>query len=233
MRWMAKGTVWIGAGVLILFGGLTTGKAGTRIPAELLREAKTLAALEADYFKKRLANDWRGIYEYQHPGYRRHVSLEKFKNFEGRAVYVTGETSQQHMSGAQTPAPALKGFMGLPISRRYKMFTNPHIQVKDYRLETVSISEDGEYAMTRITTFGREQLNPALVKTFMGFDFKRPYIDFWEKVEGRWVITLLSHPVSVSGKVTQYLVPNNNSAWDTTRFVDIDRRALGDSSRIR
>jgi hypothetical protein len=55
-----------------------------------------------------------------------------------------------------------------------------------------------------------------------------PLTDYWEKVGGSWVITLLSAPVSrVSGAgILKYYLPNNNSAWVKMDFVEINSDEL-------
>ena len=55
------------------------------------------------------------------------------------------------------------------------------------------------------------------------FDAKYPLTDFWEKVDGEWVITLLSAPINTSGAgILKYYVPNNKTGWEKTEFVEID-----------
>jgi hypothetical protein len=43
-------------------------------------EAKKLAAIEKDYFHKRLNNDWKGIYQHQNPRFKAKVSVERSWN---------------------------------------------------------------------------------------------------------------------------------------------------------
>ena len=120
-----------------------------------------------------------------------------------------------------------KDALGFPRKNYYKWFYNPFIQVKDYELEKISISKDGKYAMVKIMLTGRERINPALVREDISFDMRRPHIDYWEKVDGKWVITVLSDTSSISGGMkTLYFIPNNNDAWEKKEYVDFDADSI-------
>ena len=81
--------------------------------------------------------------------------------------------------------------------------------------------------MVEITLKGRERLNPALVRGDISFDMARPHIDYWEKVDGKWVITVLVDKTSISGAMkTLYFIPNNNDAWVKKEYVHIDPASL-------
>jgi hypothetical protein len=209
-------------------------KSWGEVSDEVLKEAKTLAKLEDDYFKKRLDNDLKGAYQYQHPAYKEKISLEEFLYFEGRLIsnYRTG--MQAHISGVMIPTlehikknTGKRDVLGFARPSRYKWFENPFIKVKKYSLEQISISEDGKYAMTEIMLTGRERLNPALIRGNIVFDIKRTHIDYWEKVNGQWVITVLIDNSSISGsKKTLYFIPNNNDAWKKMEYVQVDSASL-------
>ena len=51
----------------------------------------------------------------------------------------------------------------------------------------------------KIMVKGKQRLNPAIARGNFEFDAQYPLTDYWEKVDGSWVITLLSRPVSLSG----------------------------------
>ena len=81
--------------------------------------------------------------------------------------------------------------------------------------------------MVEITLKGRERLNPALVRGDISFDMARPHIDYWEKVDGKWVITVLVERSSISGGMkTLYFIPNNNDAWEKKEYIHIDPASL-------
>ena len=117
--------------------------------------------------------------------------------------------------------------LGFPRPSYYKWFRNPFIKVQRYSLERISISEDGQYAMVKIVLKGRERLNPAQVRGDIQFDMIRPHVDYWEKVDGKWVITVLVDKTSISGAMkTLYFIPNNNDAWVKKEYVHIDPASL-------
>jgi len=206
----------------------------SEVSDKFLNEAKTLAKLEDDFFKKRLNNDLKGAYNYQHPAYKEKISLEEFLYFEGRLTSDYRGGAQAHISGNMLPTlehikknPSKRDVLGFPRPYHYKWFKNPFITVQRYSLDRISISEDGQYAMAEITLKGRERLNPVLVRGNIVFDMARPHIDYWEKVDGKWAITVLVDRSSISGGMrTLYFIPNNNDAWEKKEYVHIDPASL-------
>ncbi|MBC8286575.1 MAG: hypothetical protein H8E42_03780 [Nitrospinae bacterium] len=232
MRGISKITSYLLSAVFLLV--VASEKSWGQVTDDVLKEAKTLAKLEDDYFKKRLNNDLKGTYQYQHPVYKEKISLEEFLYFEGRLISEYREGGQAHISGGMLPPmdyikknPSKRDALGFPRPSRYKWFVNPFITVKSYSLERISISEDGKYAMTEIMLEGTERLNPVLVRGNISFDMNRPHIDYWEKVDGKWVITVLVDNSSISGsRKTLYFIPNNNDAWQKMEYVQIDSASL-------
>jgi hypothetical protein len=232
MRGISKITSYLLSVLFLLV--VVSEKSWGEVSDEVLKEAKTLAKLEDDYFKKRLDNDLKGAYQYQHPAYKEKISLEEFLYFEGRLIsnYRTG--IQAHISGVMIPTlehikknTGKRDVLGFARPSRYIWFVNPFIKIKRYYLEQISISKDGKYAMTEIMLTGRERLNPALVRGNIAFDMKRTHIDYWEKVNGQWVITVLIDNSSISGsKKTLYFIPNNNDAWKKMEYVQVDSASL-------
>lgn len=234
MRDISKITGYLLSGLFLLGMIFVPGKSWAQVSDEFLNEAKTLAKLEEDFFKKRLNNDLKGAYDYQHPAYKKKISLEEFLYFEGRLVTDYRSGAQAHISGGMIPPlgfikknPRKKDALGFPRPYHYKWFVNPYISVQRYSLERISISEDGRYAMVEIMLKGRERLNPALVRGDISFDMSRPHIDYWEKVDGKWVITVLVDQSSISGgKKSTYFIPNTNDAWEKKEYVKIDPASL-------
>jgi len=200
----------------------------------VLKEAKELEKIEKEYFNKRLQNDLKGTYKFQHPDFKKAISIEEFMYFEGDVVSGYRNELMGHISGGMIPPLnwikknfTKKDVLGFPRKSRYKWFVNPFRKVKDYNLEKISISKDGKFAIVNIMLIGRERINPALVREDISFDFKRPYADYWEKVDGKWVITVLTHSSSISGGVkTLYSIPNNNDAWEKKDYIHIDTESL-------
>ncbi len=205
---------------------------------KLLKEARTLAALQKDYFAKRQAGKWKSLYAYQHPQFQKKVSLEEYKFFEGRVVHDYRDTADQHVSGGLMPSlayikknPEKKDALGFPAPRSYRWFTNPFVKVNGYTLEKVSISEDGRHAMVVGKLKAREQLNPALVRDNIAFDVEESHIDYWEKVKGRWRIALLAHAASISGSKVKYLIPSQSPLWEKKKFVHFQAASLKKQKR--
>jgi len=234
MRGISKTTGYFLSGIFLLSWVFVPGKSWAQISDKFLNEAKTLAKLEDGFFKKRLNNDLKGAYSYQHPVYKEKISIEEFLYYEGRLASDYRNGVLAHISGGMIPSverikknPRKRDVLGFPRSYHFKWFTNPFIKVQRYSLERISISEDGQFAMVEITLKGRERLNPALVRGDIQFDMARPHIDYWEKVDGKWVITVLIDNSSISGGMsTSYFIPNNNDAWAKKEYVHIDPASL-------
>ena len=232
MRGISKITSYLLIALILLV--VVSEKSWGLVSDEVLKEAKILAHLEDDYFKKRLNNDLKGVYQYQHPAYREKISVEEFLYFEGRLISEYRNGMQAHISGVMLPSlehikknTTKKDVLGFPRPSRYKWFENPFIKIEGYTLERISISENGKYAMTEIMLTGTERLNPALIRGDISFDMKRSHIDYWEKVNGKWVITILIDNSSISGSnKTLYFIPNNNDAWQKMEYVQIDSENL-------
>ena len=96
-------------------------------------------------------------------------------------------------------------------------------KIKTYSLEKISISVDGKYAKVKTMLKGKERLNPMMVRGNFEFDAQQSLTDHWEKVDGKWVITLLSTPVNTSGAgMLKYYLPNNKSGWGKADFAEIN-----------
>ena len=110
------------------------------------------------------------------------------------------------------------------MKRRYAWSEDPYLKIKSFSLEKISISTDGKYAKVNVMLKGRQRLNPAVTR---GGDYEfaaqYPTTDYWEKVNGNWVITLLSKPANLSGTgALKFFVPNNKSGWGKAEFVEIN-----------
>jgi hypothetical protein len=234
MRGFSKTMGYLLSGVFLLSWVFVPGKSWAQVSDKFLKEAKTLTKLEDDFFKKRLNNDLKGAYNYQHPDYKEKISIEEFLYFEGRLESDYRNGVMPHISGLMIPSmehikknTVKRDILGFPRPSYYKWFMNPFIKVQRYSLERISISEDGQYAMVKIVLKGRERLNPAQVRGDIQFDMIRPHVDYWEKVDGKWVITVLVDKTSISGAMkTLYFIPNNNDAWVKKEYVHIDPASL-------
>ena len=100
----------------------------------VLKDAKELEKLEKDYFNKRLKNDLKGAYQYQHPDFKKAISIEEFMYFEGRIVSGYRNGLMGHISGGMIPPLnwikknfAKKDALGFPRASYYKWFINSSI----------------------------------------------------------------------------------------------------------
>jgi len=103
MKRFVKKTVYMFLG-LVCLGGISTANASwADIGDAVLKEAQELEKLEKEYFDKRLKNDLRGAYQYQHPKYKKEISVEEFLYFEGRLVSGYRNGLMGHISGGMLP----------------------------------------------------------------------------------------------------------------------------------
>ncbi|PIQ97878.1 MAG: hypothetical protein COV67_01925 [Nitrospinae bacterium CG11_big_fil_rev_8_21_14_0_20_56_8] len=223
--------------VLVL---LTMGAAGrvSAAPGDLhpdarwIAEGQALLAREAVYLQKRIAGDLEGIYAFQHPEYRKRITFDEFRFYDGRVVFNFRELAREHISGAQPPSleeVRRQGHrtdpLGFPAPVIYKWFPHNLFTLQKHFVESVSISADGKHAMVTLKLEGKEKLPPFLRFPIL-FDTTRKYADYWEKVNGRWYITLLADAARLSGNTVEYLIPNGNAAWQTLEWIEIDPRQL-------
>ena len=203
------------------------------IKPQLTDEAKILFDREKLLFNARMNVDWEKIHGFQHPEFRKKISVDEIRYFEGWAASNYREKAEQsaHISGAYVPSVDYmkknvhkKDPLGFPVKRRYAWSGNPFIKIKTFSLEKISISRDGKYAKVKVMLKGRQRLNPAAVRGgHYEFPAQYPKTDYWEKVNGDWTITLLSKPVNLSGTgALKFFVPNDKSGWGKAEFVEIN-----------
>lgn len=204
---------------------------------QLNREAIILLNEEKKLLDARLKEEWNIIHNLQHPDFRKKVSLEEIRYFEGWVTNDYRERAKQnaHISGSFVPTLDFikkntnkKDPLGYPVVRRYRWSDDPFLKIKSYSVEKIFISADGKYAKVKSMLKGRQRLNPALTRGGnYEFAAQYPLTDYWEKVGGDWVITLLSIPVNTSGRgVIKYYVPNNKSSWVKAEFLEINLKDL-------
>ena len=184
----------------------------------------------------RINVNWKKMHDFQHPDFRKKISLDEIRYFEGWVTSDYREKAKQnaHISGSFVPTldfikknPNKLDPLGFPVVRRYKWSEDPFLKVKSYSLKKISISKDGKYAKVKVMLKGRQRLNPAVVRGNFEFDAQYPLTDYWEKVDGDWVITLLSAPVRTSGTgILKYYIPNDKSGWGKAEFVEITPKDL-------
>ena len=205
-----------------------------QISKDLLQEARNLINVEQDYFQKRMASDWPAIYDQQHPAFKKRISYEEFVFYDGRIAYDFWDWPSNRVSGgALAPSKQFirdnqgkKDMLGFPALRKYKMASNPLVTIERSEIEKVSISKNGLFAKVTSRYYGKETLHPAIVKAIMVIPFEQTFVDYWEKVDGKWKITILQDPASISGNTLYHLIPYDLDAWDHIEFVDISASAV-------
>ncbi len=203
-------------------------------PASFIKEAKALYNIEEDYFQKRIKSDWKALYDYQHPDYRNKVTFEEFEYFDGRAVIDYAKTSPLHVSGAPGAGLELikkgmvkRDMLGYPVERKYRMFNDPLSVMKTYSIEKISISKNGKYAKAHYKADMESVLPPAIVRGHIPYKLNLAGEDYWEKIDGKWYITVLKKKLTISGVQTgHYYIPNNDDAWEKMEFVEIEASSL-------
>ena len=229
-------------GIIFLVGMVTSAQAEEIIESQLIEEARVLAEKEANFVNARIKNDWEKIYDVQHPNFRKKISMDEIRFFEGWAPYDYREQAKinAHISGFFKPTwayikknPNKVDPLGFPVPRKYRWSQNPFITIKGHSLENISISKDGKYAKVKVMLEGTDRVNPAATRGLMlAYDSKHSLTDYWEKVDGSWFITLLSKPVFISGvSLLNYFTPNDKSDWGKASFVEIDPKNLTGSAK--
>ena len=198
---------------------------------DFVKEAKQLYALEENYYQARIRSDWQAIYNYQHPDYRKIISMEEFMYYDGRTLHDYFKSHSMSISGNENSVRDYikknnmkKDTLGFPIQRKYQFFSDPHHTVKQFTVDKISISKDGKYAKTHYKADVDSMLPSAIVRDFIRIKRVISGEDFWEKVNEDWFITVLKNAVSISGIISElpYFIPNSNEAWEKMEFVDVD-----------
>ncbi len=223
-------------GLLFSIGSPQLMYAKNGITPQLIEEAKILFDREKQLLNARINVDWNMQHSLQHPDFRKRISVEELQYYEGFVESDYREKSKQnpHISGSFVPSldyikknKYKKDPLGFPVKRRYKWSNDSYLTIKSYSLEKISISRDGKYAKVTMMLKGRQRLNPAIVRADVEFSAQYPKTDYWEKINGNWVLTLLSTPVNTSGTgILKFLVPKNKKGWGKIEFVELNSADL-------
>ena len=230
---LKRGFITVILGLLLSISSPQLMYAKNAITPQLTEDVRVLFDREKQLFNARKNVDWEKMHSFQHPDFRKKISVDEMRYFEGWAASDYREKAKQnaHISGAYVPSVDYmkkniykKDPLGFPVKRRYVWSGNPYLNIKTFSLEKISISTDGKYAKLKVMLKGRERLNPAITRGGL-YEFPAQYstTDYWEKVNGNWVITLLSKPANLSGTGSlKFFVPNNKSGWGKAEFVEIN-----------
>ena len=230
---LERGFITVILGLLLSISSPQLMYAKNTIKPQLTEEARVLFDMEKQLFNARMNVDWEKMHSFQHPDFRKKISVAEIAYFEGWAASDYREKAKQnaHISGAYVPSVDYmkksvykKDPLGFPVERRYAWSGDPYITIKSLSIEKISVSRDGKYAKVKVMLKGRQRLNPAVTR---GGDYEFaaqfPFTDYWEKVNGNWVVTLLSKPTHMSGTgALKFFVPNDKSGWGKAEFVEIN-----------
>jgi hypothetical protein len=219
-------------GFLLLINSAQSMGATNVIAPFLTEEVVTILDREKQLINARLKLKWEEIHSFQHPDFRKKVSVDEIRYFEGWVASDYREKAKQnaHISGSFVPTldfikrnPNKRDPLGFPVQRRYKWSEDPFLKINGYDYDKVFISTDGKYAKVRLMVKGKQRINPVIARGNFAFDAKYLLTDYWEKVDGEWVITLLTAPINSSGTgVLKYYLPNDKSGWEKAQFVEIN-----------
>jgi len=205
----------------------------------LREEARNLYENNQEYLNKCMASDWRGIYEHQHPEFRRRVSLDEFIFYDGLLAFDYRTNRRAHVSGGYT-LPSLdyikrnavkKDILGYPAFRRYQMTTNSLVRIEKFSIEKVELTANKRFAKITSRYIGKMRLEPGLVRKMMNALFDKEMINYWEQVDNKWYISLLKDVREISGNRSFHFVPNDGSTWESMEFVSFSASDLTGDKR--
>lgn len=220
------------AGIFLLTIWAQSPISASEIPKDFLQLSKKLYNMEEDYWKKREKSEWQAIYEYQHPKFKKKVSIEEFRYFDGRVAHNYREEKGKHISGMMVPSieqikkrQSKKDILGFPIHPTYKILSNGLMKIQNHAVEKIFISKDKKHAKAVLKVDVKGRLNPGIVRGNVPYQTTLEIEDFWEYQDGKWVIPLLENPVNMSGIPTSfYYKPENLNKWKEMDFIEIERR---------
>jgi hypothetical protein len=230
---LKRGFISVILGLLLSISSSQLIYAKNTITPQLTEEARVLFDRQKQLFNARINEDWEKMHSLQHPEFRIKISATEIEYYEGWVASDYREKAKQnaHISGSFAPSldymkknKYKRDPLGFPVKRRYAWSGDPYLKIKSFSIEKFSMSIDGKYAKLKVLLKGRQRLNPAAVRGG-NYEFAAQYstTDYWEKVNGNWVITLLSKPANLSGTgILYFFVPNNKSGWGKAEFVEIN-----------
>ncbi len=210
------------------------------IGQDRIQEVKKLYEIQKNYIKYKMESNWEKIYSYQHPEFRKKVSLAEFKYFDGKVTHDYRKDNRAHISGGYT-VPSMehinshqdkKDILGFPAFRYYPLTSNKYIKIDRISFDKLLISDHGKYAQGVMTYKGIQTMDPGRVRGILRFPVSLTMHDYWEKIDGSWYITLLRNTTSLSGNVFYHFIPNNKGDWESTKFSEFDSPDLGFGSLV-
>ena len=218
---------------LYLFGS-PLGAAYGEIGQDKIQQVKKLIETQRNYTKYKFESNWEKIYHYQHPVYKKNISIEEFKYFDGQVTKNYRTSNRARISGGYA-VPSLemikenqdkKDILGFPAVRQYYMTSNKFVKINEINLDKILMSDHRNYAKTIMTYKGIETFDPSLVRGTLRMPITLTMQDYWENVNGNWYITILENRTNLSGNVFYHFTPNDKSSWENATFVEFNSSNL-------
>ena len=203
-------------------------------------EVKKLYEIQKDYLKNKMESRWEKIYSFQHPSFRKNITLPEFKFFNGHVTPDYRAKQSAHISG-NYKVPSIehilshqdkKDILGFPAFRHYPMTPNNLIKIDNVSIDKILLGDNGKYAKGVMTYKGIETMDPQLMRGILRHPISISVQDYWEKVGDQWFITVLKNTTNLSGNVFFHFVPNNKSSWESTEFTEFNSPDLGFGSVV-
>ena len=222
--------------LLSLSAPITT---GSENKDTLLKEAQTLYKAGSRYVDARFQNQWKIIYSFQHPEYQKAISFEEFQYFNGHVAtnYRKNRNFKRNFSGYPIyPSvedikrnPIIKDpFSGAPLPPLYRFIPNPLFNFTGHKFEKIYLDDSGTLGKVAIKLNVIESPPPIVMDNFK---IRRNilYIDYWEKINGKWVLAVMKQfpGIHLSGAVTRkHPVPRDMSRWVAAPFTEFNPEDL-------
>ena len=135
-------------GVIFSLGSVKKIDAENRDTSQLRKEAQILVEREAQFFNARQTTNWGKIHSLQHPDFKKKISVDEMRYFEGWVTTGYRERAKRnaHISGAAVPTldyiqkhPNKFDILGFPVARRYMWSGDVFLKVKTYSLDRLFI----------------------------------------------------------------------------------------------
>ena len=110
-------------------------------------------------FNARMNVDWEKIHGFQHPEFRKKISVDEIRYFEGWVASDYREKAKQnaHISGAYVPSVDYmeknvhkKDPLGFPVKRRYAWSGNPFIKIKTFSIHACGYIKSGFFSKSNL-----------------------------------------------------------------------------------
>ncbi len=239
--------IMLSISTVLLLVNISTG-ASSQDNRALFNEAKLLLEADTQYLNARMKNKWETIYSFQNPDYRKAISIEEFKFYNGHVLMDYKKNKPQRISGSQTfggqtfksfksteelkkainkELAKRKNFIGAPMPPTYKIFTSPVISIQSHKVEKIFLNGRGTLGKVIVRLGIMENLSAALRSPGLKVKRKVLYTDYWEKMGNQWVVAITglfpAPNIHVSGSMAGHIlhpVPIDLSQWEAAHYSE-------------